>query len=289
MKRYVIILMIIGSLFLVGCESPPDDMVLVPGGEFRMGTDKTDQVGHALKLGLTKPWYADESPAFKLYLKDFYIDKYEVTNLQYYIFCQATDHKPPRAWDGPRFPEGTENYPVSHVNFFDAAAYAEWAGKRLPSEAEWEKAARGPDHYIYPWGNEFDFLAANVSPSTKNKRGHGLKPVGSFPLGVSFYGTYDMVGNLWEWVWDYYLPYPNNTYPWNEEEEKLVVVRGMSYLGVGHFPKEEYKKVVALKSRASYREGLNPYARKSDVGFRCAKDKLTVYEKLFGKPSRKKI
>ena len=116
-----------------------------------------------------------------------------------------------------------------------------------------------------------------------------MKSVGSFPLGVSFYGTYDMVGNLWEWVWDYYLPYPNNTYPWKEEEEKLVVVRGMSYLGVGHFSKEEYKKVVALKSRASYREGLNPYARKSDVGFRCAKDKLTVYEKLFGKLSRKKI
>ena len=264
-------------------------MALVSGGKFLMGTDAVDREGHALGLGLGKPWYADESPAFKLYLKDFYIDKYEVTNRQYYIFCQATDHKPPRTWGGPRFPQGTGNHPVSHVNFYDAAAYAKWAGKRLPTEAEWEKAARGPDYYIYPWGNEFDFSAANVSPSPKKKHGHGLKPVGSFPLGVGFYGTYDMIGNVWEWVWDYYLPYPNNSHTWKEEEAKLLIVRGMSYLGVGHFPEKEYRKVIALKSRASYREPLNPLARKDDVGFRCAKDKPTLYEKLFGKTPAEKV
>lgn len=289
MKGFLWILWMAAGLVLTGCDSPPPGMVLVSGGEFLMGTDAADPDQQALSLGLTKPWYADESPAFRLYLQDFYIDRYEVTNLQYYIFCQATDHKPPRTWGGPRFPEGKGKHPVSYVNFYDAAAYAEWAGKRLPTEAEWEKAARGPDHYIYPWGNEFDFSAANVNPWPKKKRGHGLRPVGSFPLGVSFYGVYDMIGNLWEWVWDYYLPYPENHRPWKEKEKKLLVVRGMSYLGVGHFPEEDYKKVVALKSRASYREPLNPFSRKEDVGFRCAKDKPTLYENIFGKQPAEKI
>ena len=254
-----------------------------------MGTNNVDTDQHALRIGLNKPWYADESPSLNLYLKDFYIDKYEVTRLEYYIFCQATDHKPPRTWGGEKFPDGTGNFPVSYVNFYDAAAYAKWAGKRLPSEAEWEKTTRGPDNYIYPWGNEFEFSGANVSPSAKKKQGRGLKPVGSFPQGVSFYGTYDMIGNVWEWVWDYYLPYPNNTHAWKKEDKKELVVRGMSYLGVGHFSKEEYEKVIALKSRASYREHLNPLSKKKDVGFRCAKDKLTLYETFFGKTYPKKV
>jgi formylglycine-generating enzyme required for sulfatase activity len=98
-----------------------------------------------------------------------------------------------------------------------------------------------------------------------------------------------MIGNVWEWVWDYYLPYPNNTHTWKEKDKKELVVRGMSYLGVGHFSKEEYEKVIALKSRATYREHLNPLSRKKDVGFRCAKDKLTLYETFFGKTYPKKF
>ena len=289
MKQFTIIYLLLFGMILSGCDSPPKGMVLVSSGNFTMGSNKVDTNQHALKVGLNKPWYADESPSLKLYLKDFYIDKYEVTRLQYYIFCQATDHKPPRTWGGEKFPDGTENYPVSYVNFYDAAAYAAWVEKRLPTEAEWEKTARGPDHYIYPWGNDFEFSDANVSPSAKKKQGRGLKPVGSFPQGVSFYGTYDMIGNVWEWVWDYYLPYPNSKRIWQEKEKKQLVVRGMSYLGVGHFSKEEYEKVIALKSRASYREQLNPLSRKKDVGFRCAKDKRTLYEKIFVKKLPKKV
>ena len=135
-----------------------------------MGTNNVDTDQHALRVGLDKPWYADESPSLSIYLKGFYIDKYEVTRLEYYIFCQATDYKPPRTWGGQKFPDGTGNFPVSYVNFYDAAAYAKWAGKRLPSEAEWEKTTRGPDNYIYPWGNEFEFSSANVSPSAKKNR-----------------------------------------------------------------------------------------------------------------------
>jgi len=258
-----------------GClgDTPPEGMVLVTGGKFPMGTDQTDAEGHALSVGLIKPWFADETPQHEEATGSFYIDKYEVTQRQYYIFSQATDHKPPRYWGGPKYPDGTDDYPVTHVNFYDANAFAEWAGKRLPTEAEWEKAARGPDNFIYPWGNEFDINAANVSPSARSKRGRGLKPVGSFPQGVSFYGVYDMIGNVWEWVWDYYKPYPGGQYQAAGYGKKNVVVRGMSFLGVGHFPGKEYLKVVALKSRALYREGLSPLARKSDVGFRCVKER----------------
>ncbi len=276
----VILLLALGAS---GCaEPPPEGMVLVPSGYFSMGSDEEDTDGHALSLGLDKPWYADESPQQRLSLDDFFIDRYEVTNKQYYIFTQATDHKPPPTWKGLRYPEGEDNFPVHGVNFFDAAAYAEWAGKRLPSEAEWEKAARGSTPRNYPWGDRFDFSKANVSQSPRTKTGRGLQPVGSFPGGASPYGAEDMIGNVWEWVHDYYQPYPDSTWRSKEFAEKKVVVRGMSYLGVGHFSKKDYVRVVALKSRAAYREKLNPAAKRLDVGFRCAKDRKGFFETYFG-------
>ena len=254
-------------------------MVLIPAGEFTMGTDLVDSKNHALSVGLTKPWFVDETPERRVHTRAFYIDQYEVTNRQYYIFCQATDHKPPRNWGGQKFPEGDGDLPVTNVNFFDAAAYAQWLGKRLPTEAEWEKAARGDLGNLFPWGNRFDWDAANISHTSKKKIGHQLKPVGSFPKGVSHYGVHDMIGNAWEWVWDYYLPYPESEHESPDYGKKYVVVRGLSYLGVGHFPKKDYKKVVSLKARASYREKLNPFARQKDVGFRCAKDKAPLIQK----------
>ncbi|GJL78615.1 MAG: hypothetical protein NPINA01_16040 [Nitrospinaceae bacterium] len=259
-------------------------MVLIPSGDFTMGTDAVDSENHALSVGLTKPWFADEFPEHRVYTRDFFIDKYEVTNRQYYIFCQATDHKPPRTWAGPKYADGDDDLPVTNVNFFDAAAYAEWTGKRLPTEAEWEKAARGSLGNVFPWGNSFNWDAANISHSSKKRVGHQLRPVGSFPAGASPYGVHDMIGNAWEWVWDYYLPYPDNEYASPDYGKKYVVVRGLSYMGVGHFPKKSYKKVVALKARASYREKLNPFARNKDVGFRCAKDRAPLFQK---KPEKK--
>ncbi|MGV7221452.1 MAG: formylglycine-generating enzyme family protein [Nitrospinales bacterium] len=265
-----------------GCSTePPEGMVLVSSGYFNMGTDLVDTNGHALSMGLDKPWFADESPERRINLKAFYIDKFEVTNKNYYIFCQATDCKSPRHWGGMKYPDGQDDLPVTGVSFFDAADYAHWSGKRLPTEMEWEKAARGENGLVYPWGDVFDVDKANVSPSIRAKTGRGIKPVGSFSSGASPYGAHDMVGNVWEWVWDYYLPYPDSTYKTELFKKKYVVVRGLSYLGVGHFPKKEYMKVVALKSRASFREKLNPLARKIDVGFRCAKSKPSLWEQMF--------
>ena len=273
-------------LLLSGCGGePPTGMVRVAGGHFNMGSDATDDAQQALALGLDKPWFADESPQRRLSLPDFYIDKYEVTNRQYYIFSQATDHPPPPIWRGPKYPEGLGDFPVTTVNFFDAAAYAEWMGKRLPTELEWEKAARGPNGNQYPWGNRFDFSKANISQSPRRKMGQGLKAVGQHPEGASVYGAEDMIGNVWEWVWDYHQPYPGNTWPAENYKEKKVVVRGLSFLGVGHFSKQDYKKVVAMKARVSYREKLNPQSRKIDVGFRCVKEKPTFYQALFGSDS----
>ena len=284
----VILVLILSPLFLAGCfENVPEGMVYIPSGEFTIGTNEEDLENHALSLGLDKPWYADESPERRTDIPGFYIDRYEVTNLQYYIFCQSTDHKPPRAWRGQKFPEGEDNLPVTYVSFFDAAAYALWAGKRLPNEMEWEKAARGRAGFVYPWGDDFKTGIANLATSPRNKTGQGLKPVGSFPKSASPYGVHDMVGNVWEWVWDYYEPYPNNNFKTPAYDKKHYVVRGMSYMGVGHFSKKSFLKVVAMKSRASFREHIGPLAYKKDIGFRCAKDRPSFMERVFGiKPSQ---
>ena len=236
-----------------------------------MGTDMMDYEKHASSIGLEKPWYADESPEHKITVDSFYIDRFEVTNREFYIFSQSTDHRPPPHWDGAKYPKGTDDLPVTNVTFFDAAAFAGWAGKRLPTEAEWEHAARGPENWLYPWGNKFDFNEANISRSNRKNKGRRLQPVGSYPSGASPYGVEDMIGNAWEWVWDYYQPYPGNTYQNPAYGKKYVVVRGLSFYSLGHFATKDYKKAVALKARAGYRAKLSPVARKIDVGFRCAK------------------
>jgi sulfatase modifying factor 1 len=180
-------------------EKDKSELVLIPAGEFTMGSNQC--------------YYNDEKPAHKVYLNNFYIDKYEITNTQYQAFVQATKHEIPShssdpdydMWSKTGFPPETAKQPVVNIGWQDADAYCKWAGKRLPTEAEWEKAARGDDGRTYPWGNKppeevsLDYL----------KRWNGVqtyKPVGSLAAVVSPFGVFDMAGNAAEWVSDWYDP-----------------------------------------------------------------------------------
>ncbi len=172
-------------------------MVWVPAGEFLMGN--TDNEGES-----------NERPQHRVYLDGYWIYKYEVTVAQYRAFCAAT------GWALPPFPSGhswkgkagwadpaLQNHPIVNVTWHDATAYAAWAGAQLPTEAQWEKAARGTEGRIYPWGNAWD-LAKCANDANSDSKGISTWPVGSFPAGVSWCGAHDMAGNVWEWCADWY-------------------------------------------------------------------------------------
>jgi len=155
--------------------APPAGMILIPAGPARLGRENRI-----------------------VNLTEFFIDRDEVTNLDYQRFAVATGRPKPSHWRGGFIPKGLDQHPVTNVDHADASAYAEWAGKRLPTEEEWEKAARGPKGFVYPWGNEPDPTRANLFlPSSQFM---GTRPVGSMPRGASPYGCQDMAGNVLEWT-----------------------------------------------------------------------------------------
>jgi len=167
---------------------PEGSMVSIPAGEFTMGSQDGDP---------------DERPAHKVYVDAFSIDVYEVTVRQYAEFLQATGVNLPLDWQTMNQP-AHQKRPVANVDWTDAAAYCKWAGKRLPTEAEWEKAARGTDGRLYPWGNDPPTpLHANYGKTGSHNYGT-LAAVGTLENGKSPYGIYDMAGNVWEWVSDWY-------------------------------------------------------------------------------------
>jgi sulfatase modifying factor 1 len=221
------------------------DMILIPGGEFLMGND-TDE---------------NHSPAHAVRLEAFYLDAHEVTNGDYYEFCLATGHRLPEFWgidarrSGPQFPD----HPVVGVSWQDAADYAAWRGKRLPTEAEWEYAARGGlEGKDYPAGD-------TLSPSDANYSDSGIGApveVGTFaPTGL---GLYDMSGNVFEWVADRYSPQYYDESPEMDppgpETGRLRVIRG------GGWHSGPYC------NRTYYRNALPPQWVDFAVGFRCARD-----------------
>jgi len=174
--------------------SPVDgaEMVLVPAGEFTMGIDQEELYQLFILDDRENPVFATEVPATRINLDAYYIDRYPVTNFQYRKFMEATGHRAPMLLDHPDW--GQPLQPVVFVGWDDARAYAKWAGKTLPGEAHWEKAARGTDGRWWAWGNEF-------SPDRCNSREYGLEhtsQIGTFDKGVSPYGCYDMCGNVWE-------------------------------------------------------------------------------------------
>ena len=265
-----------------------ENMVYIPEGDFLMGSPEGEGA-------------YDEHPRHKVYLNAYYIDKYEVTNAQFEEFVEATGYVtyaerkgegwvfwpdtrgPLRLWrwrdanwqhPNTRQDPSTKQYivgeppppihPVVQVSWNDAQSYCKWAGKRLPTEAEWEKAAKGPDCRKWPWGDVFD---ANINGETThaNIAGSGIMPFGSFATGVSPYGAYNMGGNVREWVTDWYSPdyYTHSPVknPKGPDDGRFRVLRGGSW--------REIKSYQVLSSSRYYKP---PDYSSNFIGFRCALD-----------------
>lgn len=237
----------------------PEGMVHVPAGEFIMGSDPdVDPMTDAL----------DELPQHKVFLDAYFIDKHEVSNADYSKFVEATGHRNSIFWDNPKF--NHPDQPVVGVTWGDAAAYAEWIGKRLPTEAEWEKAARGTDGRIWPWGNEFDPTKCNFDDERKfdgHLDGFAMAaPVKSFKQGASPYGALNMVGNVAEWVADWFDAEYYAVSP--AENPKGPPTSGMgkkSWRGASWFAGSE-------QMRCAFREYDDIVASGQILGFRCAMD-----------------
>jgi formylglycine-generating enzyme required for sulfatase activity len=230
-----------------GDEAP---MAVIPAGEFWMGVDGM--------IGLE-----DEKPRHKVWLDAYSMDLYEVTVARYARFLAATNREPPAYWETVKLGEHGDR-PVIGVNWDDAGAYCHWAGKRLPTEAEWEKAARGTDERQYPWGNQKPMPdLANYALGARFSYSQVLMPVGTYDKAKSPYGLFDMGGNVWEWTQDWYdgayygkSPEKNPTGP---EQGQFKVLRGGSW--------SDMAKYMLTYGRFK----LPPSTRNSYTGFRCAK------------------
>lgn len=206
----------------------------------------------------------DEKPQRTVNVDAFAIAKYPLTNQQYKAFIDETNREPPQHWNGRDFPVGKANHPVVYISWDDAVAYTAWlrqkTGKeyRLPTEAEWEKAARGTDGHTYPWERDFDAAKCNVDGNVGD-----TTPVGIYPQGRSPYDILDMAGNVWEWCADWYGEdtYKHGTAPNPKGPEKgdSRVVRGGSWFGSPAF------------ARCALRSGIDPHSRYGTLGVRVSR------------------
>jgi len=249
-------------------------MVHIPPGHFFFGTNKKDETAEALSLGIPKPWYADETPRQKIFLKGYYIDVFEVTYKRYKKYVDELGAVPPGNWVNNNFPAGKDKEPVTWVTWFDAANFCQWAGKSLPTEKQWERAAKGTKNNEYPWGNEYQLGLANLSGRAGSKN----KPVkvGSFPKSATKEGVHDLVGNVWEWVRDDYKPYKGSTYKNEFYDSGYKILRGHSASDIGHFPGKLYANAIKMFARSGYRQFANPDEPGPDVGFRCVSENKPV-------------
>ena len=246
----------------------PTNVVLIPQGAFIMGTDIEPFYGTA--LANSEHAKLDEAPMHVRFLAAYLIERYPVTNAEYAAFVQETEHPPPPHWKNGTFAPEDANLPVVHVSWHDSNSYAQWAGKRLPTEAEWEKACRGPDGRIYPWGNVF---VPDESESTETPAGTlqiltaSLMPIGVRPATVSPYGVGDAAGNVWEWTADWYQPYPDPKRKGSKQglTDKHKALRGGSWLEVRDGTAERY-------FRCANRLHAPPNYAAGNIGFRCVQE-----------------
>jgi serine/threonine-protein kinase len=255
-------------------------MLYVPAGQFEMGSEDSE-VDAALQMCLTyyqagckRSWFEVEQPVHTVQLDAYWIDQTEVTNAQYSICVGAGSCVPPASsnsdtrsayYNDPAF----ATYPVIHVDWWQARTYCQWAGGRLPTEAEWEYAARGPGRRIYPWGDEYDGTRLNScdvtcrydwADDTYDDNFRDTAPVGSYPNGGSWVGTQDQAGNVWEWVADSFGAYSPfmQLNPAGPSSGAMRVVRGDAADGSRSV------------SRSAARHGMSPSSTYEYRGFRCA-------------------
>ena len=258
-----------------------DEMVKIPAGTFLMGSDKK----------IDRNAYQPEFPQRRVYLDAYEIDKYEVTTVQFLKFVLATDRKPLIDWqyEGGHFQETMANHPVMHVSGFDADAYCRWAGKRLPTSAEWEKAARGEDGRIYPWGNEpaglsrANFGRTGLSGPVRDRPERLLLyppiiSVDKYDNGVSPYGVFQLAGNVAEWTADWYDPHYYKTAPDRNpkgpEKGTQRAFRGGGWIDS------------TPSVRPAQRNGTDPNTKRNWLGFRCARDAKYAGDASDGKPAQ---
>ncbi len=288
MKRTVftsMLALVLACLFTIGCsvrsgdnppliETPtPEGMVLIPAGQFQMGSNDAE-AGY------------NEQPVHTVHVDAFYMDAYEVTNAQFKAFVDANPqwHKHNSAakfhdgnylkdWDGNNYPAGKANHPVTRVSWYAAMAYADWAGKRLPTEAEWEYAARGGlAEKKYPWGKK-------ISVEDANYGWHAGDTTAVGQYAANRYGLYDMTGNVWEWCLDeydagFYAESHNSRNPLSGAESLQGILDNFTSLPTGTFrvlrggSLADSERIVRVATRSSN----PPTTAKPVIGFRCARD-----------------
>ncbi len=246
-RLFIIFLSILIPSLLSAQPQPPPGMVYIPEGYFPMGTSSGRE---------------DEKPLHFVYTPAYFIDKYEVSNAEYMEFVEATGHEKPLFWNDENFNQPDQ--PVVGVSWYDAMAFARWKGGRLPTEAEWEKAARGTDQRVFPWGDAFPTDEVVTFRRKFSELGFQvMEPVDGLPQGRSPYGLHHMAGNVWEWVNDWYDPAYYDRSPRHDPPGPatgtLKVLRGGNW----------YYKAYYL--RTTYRFTDPPDVFKIWQGFRCAR------------------
>ncbi|PID55900.1 hypothetical protein CSB45_13855 [candidate division KSB3 bacterium] len=220
------------------------DMIFIPGGTTIVGSTENEIQALVRQEGISEDMLRDERPQKNIVYQGFYIDRYEVTNAEYKHFVDAARYQPPLNWEGDNYPTGTGTLPVTFISWDDAHAYAEWAGKRLPTSEEWEIASRGPDAFVYPWGESSTGRNLNI-----NRRQNGPAEVGSYANDLSAYGVNDMGGNVMEWTASHYAG-----------SENFFILKGSSWVGK------------LFEARGANKTPGEAIYQLSHIGFRCAKD-----------------